>query len=75
MLTRRSRASTFQIVSAQLTKNNTRITFVLDTHFDLMSLMGQKVAAFGVGFCAGSLLSCQKLHWFPFEHWLVSFQW
>ena len=48
ILTRRSRASTFQIVSARLSKNDTRITFALgyffsSTHFDLVSLMAQKV--------------------------------
>ena len=26
-------------------------------------------------FCARSLLSCQKLHWSPFEHWPFSFHW
>ena len=48
ILTRRSRASTFQIVSARLSKNDTRITFALgyffsSIHFDLVSLMAQKV--------------------------------
>ena len=33
------------------------------------------VAASDVGFCARSLLSCRKLHWFPFEHWPFSFHW
>ena len=33
IFTRRSRASTFQIVSARLSKNDTRITFALDTSF------------------------------------------
>ena len=47
-LTRRSRASTFQIVSARLSKNDTRITFALgyffsSTQLDLVPLMAQKV--------------------------------
>ena len=33
ILTRRFRASTFQIVSTRLSKNDTRITFALDTSF------------------------------------------
>ena len=33
------------------------------------------VAAFGVGFCARSLLSCQKLHWSPFGRWSFPFHW
>ena len=32
----------------------------------------ESVAAFGVGFCARSLLSYRKLHWSPFEHWPFS---
>ena len=35
----------------------------------------ESVAAFGVAFCARSLLSCRKLHWSPFEHCPFSFHW
>ena len=31
------------------------------------------VAALCSGFCARSLLSCQKLHWSPFAHWSFFF--
>ena len=33
MFTRRSRASTFQIISARLSKNGSMVTFALDTSF------------------------------------------
>ena len=40
--------------------------FVSSTHFDLATALGS-------GFCTRSLLSCRKLHWSPFEHWLFFF--
>ena len=48
ILTKRSCTSTFQIVSARLSKNRTKISFAhgyffSSTHFDLVSLMAQKV--------------------------------
>ena len=48
ILTKRTRASTLQIVSALLSKNDTRITFALgyffsSTHINLVSLMTQMV--------------------------------
>ena len=48
ILTRRSRASTCQILSARLSKNDTMVTFRLgyffsSTHFDPATLMAQKV--------------------------------
>ena len=47
------------------------ILLVLDTLRPRVIDGSESVAAFGFGFCwvARSLLSCQKLHWFPFEHW------
>ena len=61
IFSRRSRANTFQKISARLSKNGTIVTFASDTYFSF--------------FCARSLLSCRKLHWSPFEHWPFSFHW
>ena len=68
ILTRRSRASTFQEVFAWLSKNSVSLTSASDASF-LDALRprvidgSEGVAAFGVGFCAGSLLQCRQLHW------------
>ena len=49
IFTRRSRASTFQKISARLSKNGTMVTFAFDTSFprhtsfDLVTRMAQKV--------------------------------
>ena len=81
ILTKRSRASTFQEECAWLSKNHTRVTFASDTPFFLNTPLSrvidgsEGVAAFGVGFCARSSLSCRKLHLSPFEHWPFSFHW
>ena len=46
IFTRRSRASTLQIISARLSENGTMVTFASDTssstHFDLVTRMAQK---------------------------------
>ena len=80
IFTRRSRACTCQILSARLSKNGSMVTFVSDAsllrHTSTRDIEGSEgVAALGSGFCARSLLSCQKLHWSPFEHWPFSFHW
>ena len=71
IFTRRSRASTFQIISARLSESGTMVTFALDTSFPRPrdNDGSEGVAALCSGFCARSLLSCQKLHWSPSEHW------
>ena len=45
------------------------ILLFLDTPRPRVIDGSESAAAFGVGFRARSLLSCRKLHWFPFEHW------
>ena len=80
ILTRRSRASTFQEVFAWLSKNSVSLTSASDASF-LDALRprvidgSEGVAAFGVGFCARSLLSYRKLHFSPFEQSPFSFHW
>ena len=69
VLTKRSRASTFQELFARLSKNHNRITFASDTpvsstHFYLVSWKAQKVWRNSVSVF---LLSCRKVHCFPFE--------
>ena len=83
IFTRRSSASTFQIISARLSKDDTRITFASDTSFTRhtstswhqeLGRCGGFVVCFFF-FFARSLLSCGKLHRSPFEHWPFSFHW
>ena len=68
-VTKRSRASTFQIVSTRLSKNGTMVTFALDTSFPRHTSTSCHWPRRCGGIWARSLLSCQKLHWSPFEHW------
>ena len=79
IFTRRSRASTFSnnictVVGEWHHGYFCLAYFFSSTHFYLVSWIAQKVWRHcGVGFCARPLLSCPKLHWSPFEHWLFSF--
>ena len=47
----------------------------LDTLRPRDTVGSESVTAVCSGFWARSLLSCQKLHWSPFEHWPFSFHW
>ena len=80
IFTRRSRASTFQIISARLSKNGTMVSFLpwwIFLFFDTLRPRdkdgSESVAALWSGFCARSLLSCRELHWSPFDRWPSSF--
>ena len=79
--TRRSRASTFRIIPARLSKNDTMVPCTSDTSLPQHTSTSwqsrlEKRGGFGFGFFfAQSLLSCRKLHWSPFEHWPFSFHW
>ena len=73
-LTRRWRASTFHIVSTRCRRMIPGLPAL--GYFFSLTLRprvvdgSEGVAAFGFSFCcARSLLSCRKLHWFPFKHW------
>ena len=66
LVTKQFSASTFQEVFTRLD------TLVLRVFEDCGSEGG---AAFSVGFCARSFLSCRKLQWSPFEHCPLSLHW
>ena len=85
IFTRRSRASTIQMVSARLSKNDTRITFALDTSFPRHTSTSCQCGGIWIRFllgtivCTGSpsntglFLSTDNKYLFLLQHHLIHF--
>ena len=80
IFSRRSRAGTFQIISARLKRMDPwlhlpRILLFLDTLRPRDAVGSEGVAAVCSGFCARPWVSWRKLQRSPCEHWPFSFHW